>query len=150
MSLNDQELVGTVELAADGTDTIFTSATVTSTTSGSKQVQLSGIDLFREPEELEAGDKVTLTGTTAADGTYTVDAVLALDLFTVVEAISSSTGGTCDAKYPPGARKVGFDSSGLANTSATNVQKAIEDMDAAVTPGGVDRNLRIHFLLMGG
>jgi hypothetical protein len=136
LSLDDQEKVGTVELAADGSDVIFSGKTVVSTTTGTKVVVLSGVDLFREPEQLENGDKVTLSGTTAADGTYTVDQVTALDTFTVQEAIATSTGGTCDAKYPSGAAKVGVDTTALTNLTATDLQTAIEQIDPQLGGGG--------------
>ena len=138
MSLNDEELVGTEELLADGTVDIFTGATVVSTTTGTKVVVLSGVDLFREPEQLEEFDKVTLSGTSPdVDGDYTVDEVLTLTSFSVKESIGTSTGGTCTAKYPSGARKVGFDPTGLTNVTETNVQEAIEELDSAVSGGGL-------------
>lgn len=153
MSLNDEELVGTEELLADGTVNIFTGATVVSTTTGTKVVVLSGVDLFREPEQLEEFDTVTLSGTSPdVDGDYTVDEVLTLTSFSVKEAIGSSTGGTCTAKYPSGARKVGFDPTALVNVTATNIQDAIEEVDAAIVAGGMTamqhRTLRqlIHFI----
>lgn len=139
MSLNDEELVGTEELLADGTDIIFSGATVVSTTTGTKVIVLSGVDLFREPEQLEEFDTVTLAGTSPdVDGDYTVQDVLTLTSFSVKEAIGDSTGGTCTAKYPSGARKVGFDPTGLSYVAATNVQEAIEELDASVSGSGAD------------
>jgi hypothetical protein len=139
MSLNDEELVGTVELLSDGTDTIFSGATVVSTTTGTKVIVLSGVDLFREPEQLEEFDTVTLAGTSPdVDGDYTVQDVLTLASFSVKESIGNSTGGTCTATYPSGARKVGFDPDGLTYVTATNVQEAIEELDASVGGGGDD------------
>lgn len=135
MGLNDQEQVGTVELAADGTTTIFTGATVVSTTAGTKTIVLSGVDLYRA-EELESLDVLTLTGTSPdTDGNYTVDEVLSTTSVSVVEAIGTSTGGTCTAKYPPGARKVGLDPTGMGNVTATNVQGAVAELDTAVSGG---------------
>lgn len=138
MSLNDEEIVGTEELLSDGTDTIFTGVTVVSTTSSTKVVVLSGVDLFREPAQLEEYDVATLSGTSPdEDGDYTVDEVLTLTSFSVKEAIGDSTGGTCTAKYPSGARKVGFDPTGLTNITETNVQDALEELDSAVSGGGL-------------
>jgi len=153
MSLNDEELVGTEELLSDGSDIIFSEATVASTTTGTKVVVLSGVDLFREPEQLEEFDKVALSGTSPdVDGTYTVDEVLSLVSFSIKEAIGSSTGGTCTALYPSGSRKVGFDPTGLLNVTEIDVQGAIEELDGAVSAGGLTegahRVLRqmIHFI----
>lgn len=143
MSLNDEEFVGTEELLSDGTDIIFSGATVVSTTTGTKVVILSGVDLFREPEELEEFDSVTLSGTSPdVDGTYTVDEVLSMTSFSIKEAIAGSTGGTCTAKYPSGGRKVGFDPTGLTNTTATNIQDAMEELDASITGGGDDDQVK--------
>ena len=64
-----------------------------------------------------------------------MDAVTSATSFTVVEAIGDSTGGTCTAKYPPGARKVGLDPTGMGNVSSTNVQGAVEELDTAVSGG---------------
>lgn len=149
MSLNDEELVGTEELLSDGTDTIFSGATLVSTTTGTKVVVLSGVDLFREPEQLEEFDTVTLAGTSPdVDGDYTVDEVLSLVSFSIKEAIASSTGGTCTARYPSGARKVGFDPTGLTNITETNVQDAIEELTNSALTAEQHKTLRhlIHFI----
>lgn len=153
MSLSDQELVGTAELLADGVTAIFSDATVISTTTGTKVVALSGVDLFREPEELEALDTVVLSGTSPdVDGSYTVGEVLSAVSFSVVEAIGTSTGGTCTAVYPPGARKVGFNPTGLTNVTETNIQDAMEELDSAMAAGGLTENAHrilrqlIHFI----
>jgi len=82
---------------------------------------------------------LVLAGTTGgADGTYTVATVVSATEIDVVEAIVDSTGGTAEFRHPPGASKVGFDSTGLVNTAAGDVQQAIEDLDAALVGGGTD------------
>jgi len=152
LGLNDEELIGTEELAADGTDVIFTGATVVSTTASSKLVVLSGVDLFRAPQELEENDRVTLAGTSGADGDYTVDEVIDLTSFTVKESIADSTGGTCTAAFRTGAKATGFDPVGLTNISASNVQEALEEVDAAISAGGITADAHkilrqlIHFI----
>lgn len=139
MSLNDEEWIGAEELAADGSDAIFAGATVVSTTSGTKTIVLSGVDLFRPPEELEENDKVILTGTSGglADGTYTVDSITAIATLVVKEAIADSTGGSCDARHPSGAAKVGLDPTGMGNVTATDVQGAMEELDGAISTSGL-------------
>jgi hypothetical protein len=122
--LRNADVIDAIELASDGTTSIFSGVTVVSTSSGTKQVVLSGVDLWRDDDQITNGDKVTLTGTTGgADGTYTVDAISTTSqvTFTVQEAIADSTGGTCDAVYPPGALRVGFDPTGLVHTTETDV-----------------------------
>lgn len=152
--IRHEDIVDAVELASDGqTSIIFTAATVVSTTSGTKTVVLSGVDILRDPEILENGDIVILSGTSgggAADGTYTVDARVTSTSFTVQESIADSTGGSCEAQNPSGASKVGFDPSGLVNTSATDVQEALSDLDGAVSGVTAEqhKSLRqlIHFI----
>ncbi|MBT8428377.1 MAG: hypothetical protein KJN79_00550 [Gammaproteobacteria bacterium] len=138
--IRHEDIVDAVELESDGlTSVIFTGATLVSTTSGTKTVVLSGVDLERDPEIVEAGDIIILAGTSgggAADGTYTVAARIDDLTFTVNEAIATSTGGTCETQNPSGASKVGFDDTGLTYVDASNVQDAIEDLDASITSGG--------------
>lgn len=131
--LRDVDFVDAEELAATGLVPFLTGVVVVSTTTGTNVVALSGVDLFRDEERLEAGDTVVLAGTTGADGTYTIDQILTLTTFSVVEAIVSSTGGLLSARHPVGAGKVGFDSTGLTHTSADNVQEAIADLDATAS-----------------
>ena len=139
--LEDLDIVDAVELASDGTAEIFTGATVTSTTSSSKQVVLSGVDLYRDPEQLEPDDLITLSGTPEADGDYTVDTIVNSTTFTVNEAISDSTGGTCDAFHPPGASKVGIDPTNISGVTATDVQEAMEELSAAT--GADDKKVQV-------
>jgi len=149
--LEDLDIVDAVELASDGTSEIFSGVTVVSTTAATKQVAVSGIDLYRDPEQLESEDVITLAGTTGADGTYTVDSIIDSVTFSVSESIVDSTGGTCSAVHRSGSLRVGFDPTGLDNTTATNVQGALSDFDEAITAGGggIDRAWRRHFMLMG-
>jgi len=135
----DVEIVDQEELGSDGSLSIFTGATVTSCTSSTKRVVCSGTLFINgdTDETLEPKDVVTIAGSTAADGTYTVDSIVSDTEFDVVEAISDSTGGTLSAVHPPGARKVGFDSTGLTHTTADNLQDAIEDLDGAISDGGI-------------
>ena len=150
--IRHDDIVDAVELASDGlTSIIFTGATVVSTTSSTKTVVLSGVDLFRDPEIVENLDIIILAGTSggAADGTYSVDARVSSTSFTVNEAIADSTGGTCEAQNPSGARRTGCDPTAIANSTATNVQAVLEDLDDAIACGPeTHKALRqlIHFV----
>lgn len=127
--IRHDDIVDTIELASDGlTSTIFSGATVVSTTSSTKTVVLSGVDILRDPEILENGDLITLAGTSggAADGNYTVNERVTSTSFTVNESIADSTGGTCDAENPSGASRVGCDSTDFDNVAADTVQEALE------------------------
>ena len=149
--LKDADVLDKEELGATGLNSFLSGITVVSTDSGTKVVTLSGIDLLRDDERLEPGDTIILTGTTAADGTYTVGAVLGLTTFTVNEAIATSTSGALESRHPVGAGNIGLDPTGMVSVSASDVQGAVKELDDAVGAlGGTDRAWRRHFLLMGG
>lgn len=140
--IEDVEIVDAGELLSDGTTNIFTGATVVSTTASTKRVVLSGVDIINDKDErLESGDLVTLSGTTGADGDYTVDNVIDQVTFDVVEAIVDSTGGTMTAKHPPGASKVGLDPSNVSGVTATEMQTAMEQLSQAT--GADDKKVQV-------
>lgn len=152
--IQDADIVDAVELASDGTVAIVTGIALTSTTNATKRVVVNDTtyDIRRGAERLEAGDRVSLTGTIGgADGTYTVAGIVDAQQFDVVETIATSTGGTFSAFHPVGAAKVGLDSTAMTNTSADNVQEGMKDLSDAIDGlGGVDRAYRRPLLLMGG
>jgi hypothetical protein len=93
--------------------------------------------LLHSDDPVESGDTFVLSGSTAADGSYTVDTVVDDDTFTVVEAIADSTGGTAAFRHPPGASRIGIDPSNITSSSATNAQQVFEDLDGAIVGGGI-------------
>jgi len=131
--IEDGSIIDAEELASDGTSEYNTGVSVVSTTASTKEVLFTGTNLYliRDKDaRAESGDKIVLSGTTGADGTYTIDEVLTDTKVTVVESINDSTGGTASFRYPPGASKVGVDPSSIAGTSATNVQQVLEEISA--------------------
>lgn len=147
--VSDLDFVDAAELLANGSTSYRTGVVVVSTTSGTQTVVLTaGSAILRGDDPVEADDKVILAGNAAA-GTYTVATVVDDVTFTVVEAIVTSTGGTAAFRYVPGAKRVGFDPTGLIVTSATNVQDAIKDVATSGTgiTGAAHKTLRqlIHF-----
>lgn len=133
---DDASFISALELGSDGSAPIFTGVSVVSTVSSSKEITLTGVDLFRD-EQLEPGDLITLAGTGTADGAYTVNEVTGIDRFTVNEAIANSAGGTCDAKHPAGAKRIGIDTSAFACTNAAELQQALSDIDQIAGEAGV-------------
>jgi hypothetical protein len=127
------------ELSADGSTDYRSGDSVTSTTSGTKTVEMAGGGqlLLHSDDPVESGDTFVLSGSTAADGSYTVDTVVDDDTFTVVEAIVDSTGGTAAFQHPSGASRIGVDPSSISSSTATNAQQVLEDIDAAVSGGGL-------------
>ena len=150
--VRDLHFIDAEELASPATTVIFTGATVVSTTSSTKRVVLSGIDIIYDTEyQLEADDIVVLSGTSggSGDGTFTVAAVVDATTFDVNESIGDSTGGSCEARHPAGAAKVGADPTNLVFSSATDVQQVLEDLDYGLNVGHRSLMHLIHFLLSG-
>jgi len=136
--ISDLDFVDAPELESDGQSTFLTGFTVVSTTSSTKRVVLLDVHIINDPDQrVEPTDIIILAGTTGADGVYTVASVIDDVTLSVEEAIADSTGGTASFRWPPGASRVGLDPTGLAQTTAHNVQDAIKDLDGAITGGGI-------------
>jgi hypothetical protein len=149
--LIDLDFVDAEELSSDGTLSYSSGVTVVSTTSSTKRVVVSGVNLLYDVDErAQSGDIVVLAGTSggSGDGTFTIDTVVDATTFDVIESIGDSTGGTADFKHGPGAKSVGFDSSGLISVTSDNVQEAIEELDANKITASQHKSLRqlIHFV----
>jgi len=139
--LVDAGILSEEELVADGSTSYRVDA-IADVTSG--VVNLSGsVQLTNTDDPVEAGDKVVITGSTASDGTYTVNALTDpyTGKFTVVEAISDSTGGSADFRHPAGAARVGVDPSTIPNVTSTNVQGALEDLGGSIGAASFDKIL---------
>jgi hypothetical protein len=135
----DSEFVDATELASSGT-TSFLTLPIISTTAGTQEVSvdvssLSGGIITDRETPLESGDIFLLSGAApgSVDGYYTVDIIIDESTFSVLESIGTSTGGSAEFFHSPGGLRVGFDSTGLVNTTADNVQDALVDIDTAVT-----------------
>jgi hypothetical protein len=142
--IEDVDIVGATELASDGSTAYITGATVVSTTSSTKRVVVSGVDLvYDKDERAEAGDVVTLSGTSggAGDGTFTIATVVDSTTFDVVEAIGDSTGGSGDFIHPPGASRVGVDPTNISGVTATEMQTAMEELSQAT--GADDKKVQV-------
>lgn len=143
------------ELQTDGSF-VYLTVTVVSTTSGTSTVVINtpadgeGIITGRD-HPVKVGDLVDLTGTSGGlgDGTFTV-ATVATDLsFTVVESIGTSTGGSVDFRYVPGAQSIGYNPIGQNTSAETNLQGALTDVsnDALLDgdPGRVDTTYSVTY-----
>jgi hypothetical protein len=122
------------ELISDGTRVKF-SFSIVSTTSSTKTIVISGLNLLYKDYEIEPGDILQISGSTAADGYYTANTITDETSFTVNESILSSTGGDGYIIYPSGANFIGVNTSGINNLSSTDntVQKAISKLDTVIT-----------------
>ena len=150
--VEDVDFLDAEELAADGQSSYRSGDTVTSTTSSTKTVLLTTTAyILHGDAPAESGDIVILTGNAAA-GTYTVDTIIDDDEFTVVESIPDSTGGLAEFRFAAGANYVGVDPTSLTQSVQTNLQGVLEDIDSAVSGGGITeaqhKTLRqlIHFI----
>jgi hypothetical protein len=146
--IEDLDVLDRDELVSFGSTIYKSGVSVTSTTTGTNRVVISSFNLLLQRETpVEVGDKATLTGTSggAGDGTFTIAAIIDANTFDVTETIGTSTGGSAAFKHPSGSSRVGFDPTGLTQTSATDVQQAIKDHDSAI--GSVNIGTDTDFLL---
>ncbi len=120
-------MIDAVELASSGS-TVINTDTLVSTVSATKRVTVSSINLNDLETPIESGDVVVIAGNAAA-GTYHVDQIILNTIFTVIESILDSTGGTVSFKYLPGAMKVGLDKTNLTTTTSTILQNAFGSID---------------------
>ena len=143
----DLDFLDAEELQTDGSF-VFLTTTVASTNSGTQTVTIDlpadgeGIKTGRD-HIVEPGDKVELSGTSGGlgDGIFTVATVPTDLTFTVVEAIGTSTGGSIDFKYVPGAEAIGFNTANQNISSFNDVQRSITEVANAALldddPGSV-------------
>ena len=145
MSVDPQDLVDVgfttqdeLQSAGGAADAYRTGVTVVSTTSGTKYVVVSGYDptglaVGSRDAPVEVGDRLVLAGTTGgADGQYTIAAVIDDTTVKVAETIATSTGGTAEFRYPPGAGKVGLDTTNFVIATASDLQSVLAELDGAI------------------
>ena len=136
----DVDVVDAVELLSSGT-TVVTTDTLVSTVASTKRVTVSSINLNDQETPIEPGDIVIITGNAAA-GTYHVNVIVDNTVFSVVETILDSTGGSISFQDPPGATKVGLDPTNLTMTTSAVLQSAFGsvDLNHALVAVPSDRN----------
>lgn len=140
----DTDFVDAYELRSDGygPNSIYLSnIPVISTTALTKTIitnlAFDGNGIVYSDHPLEKDDIVCLSGTSGADGYYTVNLVIDNFTFTVNEIINNSTGGLAQFRYPAGGLKIGYDITrySAVNITHNTVQEAIQDLDVAITGG---------------
>lgn len=140
----DTDFMDTYELRSDGygPNSIYLSnVPVVNTTSLTKTVVVNfafdGNGIIYTDNPVEKDDIVWLSGTSGADGYYTINSVIDNLTFTVNEAINNSTGGFSQFRYPAGGLKVGYDivRYPAVNITHNTVQEAIQDLDIAIAGG---------------
>lgn len=145
--ITDSDFVDSLELGSDGNVSYFTLPLISISAGGVFTVDITGMlrGIINEPDgTIESGDRVFVSGATpgSADGYYTIEDLLTEATFDVVESTIAATGGTVLFLYAPGARKVGFDSDGLTNTAADNIQDAVSDLDLSIVSDELHKTLR--------
>lgn len=124
----DADFIDAPELIATGTTNYVSGVSIASTVGVSQQVIVTGFNLLLDDTRVSPGDRLTISGGTPNDGIFTVATIIDNQTLTTVESLVNSTGGTAAFAYPSGAKKVGFNSTGLTVTNANNVQDAIFDL----------------------
>ena len=92
---------------------------------------------------LAPGDIVEISGSTAADGTYTVDSVSDSQNFIVVETIANSTGGTVTVYHPPASSRIAVDDNTFNNITGTTLQDVLEDIDTQLNTAVDDDKVKV-------
>lgn len=135
--IDDEAIVSERELSSSGSSS-YRSDPVTNVSGGTVTMNpLNGIPVEGFDDPIQAGDVFVLTGASVGNGTYTIDTVTGPFTFTVAEPIPDSTGGTGEFRFKPGARMVGVDPTNLGNSGESNLQGVLEDLDSAITGGGL-------------
>jgi hypothetical protein len=141
--ISDADIVDSYELKSDGysSNSIYFTTTVVSTAAGTKTIIVNSASdgtglLYSHDHPLQAGDIAWLSGTSAADGYYTVASIINDTTFTVNENIASSSGGSVQFRYSSGGSKVGINSANLTYSKSNNVQAVLNDLDGYVVPRG--------------
>lgn len=143
--LFDAGFIDARELASDGYD-VYLTVPLVSITSGIITVTINNSVTFGlitdEDNPVELDDRVFIFGATppSVDGYYTVSNLLTDSTFEVLESISNATGGSVSFIHPAGASKVGIDNTTLSNVTSNNVQGALEELDIAISTGGITEN----------
>lgn len=129
--LYDLDIFDSFELASDGYY-IFLQAInkIVSTNSSTKIVTITGFFLNDKDNPIEPGDRVLLLNTfeNSSDGYYIIDSIIDTTSFKVVENINDSIGGDGYFMFVSGAKKIGFDPTGLSTTTSKNLQDAVKDI----------------------
>jgi hypothetical protein len=123
----DVDIIDAFELLSSGS-TVIATDTLVSTVNATKRVTVSTYNLDDPDEPIEPGDIVVITGNAAA-GTYHVASIISMTIFTVIESILSSTGGSITFYDPAGATKIGISPTNLTTTTATVLQNAFGSID---------------------
>jgi hypothetical protein len=155
------EIITAPELLSDGygENSIYLFATL-STTAATQTIDVilpfPDVSLvWSQDFQIKQYDLVYLYGTSpggVADGYYTINQVLNDTSITVFEPIANSTGGNIQFRFPPGAKLVGFDPTGLPTVQANNLQDAVTSLDQNKLSPSVHETLPqlIHFIETGG
>lgn len=132
----DQRFISHTELGAGYLDTPIEESTfpldLNSTASSTKNVYAVGARWGTW--QIDTGDFVVITGSSAADGTYTVDEIIDHQNFLVNESIPDSTGGLLTVYHPPASNNVGVNPTPLTFTNSSILQEVLEEMAIAFDP----------------
>lgn len=91
--------------------------------------------------QIDIGDLVVINGSTAADGTYTIDSISDHQNFIVVEPIADSTGGNITVYHPNAASRIGINDNDFQTVSGSNLQEVLDSVDDALGAGGFSDEL---------
>ncbi len=85
---------------------------------------------------ISPGDLIEISGSTAADGVYTVESVTDSQNFIVEEAIADSTGGSLSVYHRAATEIIGVDTTNFNTVSGLNLQEVLDSIDDQIGVGG--------------
>lgn len=139
--LKDSDILDKEELSAIGTRvTPFRTISVVSITNATKIIVLNASEYLTKYYDapIESGDLITISGATAGNGDYTVDAIINENTLSILESPGANgTGGSANFYYKSGASNIGVNPTGRTNFTGTNLQTVLNQLDGAISAGGV-------------
>lgn len=82
---------------------------------------------------VSSGDTAYLYGTGGSDGYFTVNYVIDNKKLVTVQSLANTMGtGRLVILYPPGSTKIGVDTTGFINSSASSLQQTLFDLDQSI------------------
>jgi hypothetical protein len=136
--LYDLDILSREELTSDGYYVYASGSLIHITSSMVRSGKIVTTDFFLKSidDPVQSGDRLHVCDSDGADGYYTIDEILSDYSFSITEDANEVSNGWLHFMHPAGAKFIGFDPTGLAAITATNLQDAIKEI--AINSGGIN------------
>lgn len=135
--LYDLDILSREELTSDGYYVYASGSLIHITSSMVHSGKIVTTDFFLKSidDPVQSGDRLHIYDSDGADGYYTINEILSDYSFSVIEDANEVSYGGLHFMHPAGAKSIGFDPTGLASITATNLQDAIKEI--AINSSGI-------------